>query len=109
MPAWFEKLEQHLPMKNRTLTTSYLLARKQKPAAKLAANIGRTVGDRLKEKGKDRQMFCRGSEREFLAWMHKAGLEQEIPRGVLVELPEDVQKVSNELRLKSPVRALTED
>lgn len=109
MPTWFEKLEHHLPMKNRTLTTSYLLARKQEPAVKLAANVGRIVGDRLKEKGKDRQMFCRGPEREFLAWMHKAGLEQDIPRGVLVEIPEDVQKVSNELRLKSPVRALAED
>lgn len=108
MPAWFEKLEQHLPMKNRTLTTSYLLARKQKPATKLATNIGRVVGDHLEEKGKDRQMLCRGPEREFLAWMHKAGLKQDIPRGVLVEIPEDVQKVSNELRLKSPVRALEE-
>lgn len=105
MPAWFEQLEQHLPMKNRTLTTSYLLARKKKPAA-LPTNIGRAVGDHLKEKGKDRQMLCRGPEREFLAWMHKNGLEQDIPRGVLVEIPEDAQKVSNELRLKSPVRTL---
>jgi hypothetical protein len=95
-------------MKNRTLTTSYLLARKQKPATKLAANIGRVVGDHLEEKGKDRQMLCRGPEREFLAWMHKAGLKQDIPRGVLIEIPEDVQKISNELRLKSPVRTLEE-
>jgi len=108
MPLWFEKLEQHLPMKNRTLTTSYLLARKQKPT-ELAANIGRTVGDRLKEKGKDRQMVCRGTEREFLAWMHKSGLEQDIPRGVLIEIPEDVQKISNELRLKSPIQTLAKD
>jgi len=105
MPEWFEKLEQHLPMKNRTLTTSYLLARKQKPAP-LPANVGRIVGDHLKEKGKDRQMLCRGPEREFLAWMHKNGLEQDIPRGVLIEIPEDAQKISNELRLKSPVRTL---
>jgi small ribosomal subunit Rsm22 len=108
MPDWFEKLEHHLPMKNRTLTTSYLLARKKKPAA-LAANIGRIVGDHLKEKGKDRQMLCRGSEREFLAWMHKNGQAQDIYRGVLVEIPEDIQKVSNELRVKSPVRALSAD
>lgn len=108
MPAWFEKFEHHLPMKNRTLTTSYLLARKQKPA-QLAANVARVVGDHMKEKGKDRQMLCRGPEREFLAWMHKNGLTQDIPRGVLVEIPEDIQKVSNELRLKSPVRALAED
>lgn len=105
MPEWFEKLEQHLPMKNRTLTTSYLLARRKKPAP-FAENVGRIVGDHLKEKGKDRQMFCRGPEREFLAWLHKNGLEQDIPRGVLIEIPEDVQKISNELRLKSPVRTL---
>lgn len=102
MPKWFANFEYHLPMKNRTLTTSYLLARKKKAPAR-AANIARTVGDRLEEKGKDRQMLCRGEEREFLAWMHKQELRQEIPRGVLVELPEDAQKVSNELRLKSPV------
>jgi ribosomal protein RSM22 (predicted rRNA methylase) len=105
MPKWFEDFEQHLPMKNRTLTTSYLLARRRKaPAGE--THIGRTVGDRLKEKGKDRQMLCRGEEREFLAWMHKNGLQQEIPRGVLIEIPEDAQKISNELRLKSPVRTL---
>jgi len=102
MPKWYASLEQHLPMKNRTLTTSYLLARKKKAPAR-ASNLARTVGDRLEEKGKDRQMFCRGEEREFLAWMHKQGLRQEIPRGVLIELPEDAQKVSNELRLKSPI------
>ena len=102
MPKWFEAFENHLPMKNRTLTTSYLLARK-KPAPPRAPNLARTVGDIMKEKGKDRQMFCRGEEREFLAWLHKQGLRQEVPRGVLIEIPEDAQKVSNELRLISPV------
>lgn len=106
MPAWFEALEAHLPMKNRTLTTSYLLARRRKSANPLTG-IGRTVGDHLREKGKDRQLVCRGEEREFLAWMHKQGLEQVIPRGALIEIPEDAQKISNELRLKSPVRILT--
>ncbi len=105
VPRWFEELEQHLPMKNRTLTMSYLLARRMNaPTSKV--RIGRTVGDRLKEKGKDRQMLCRGEEREFLAWMHKTGLTQEVPRGVLVEIPMDVQKISNELRLKEPIRTL---
>ncbi|MGZ3743997.1 MAG: small ribosomal subunit Rsm22 family protein [Pseudobdellovibrionaceae bacterium] len=103
MPKWFEEIERHLPMKNRTLTMSYLLARRKKaPAPELSR--ARTVGDLLKEKGKDRQMLCRGPEREFLAWMHKLGVQQEIPRGVLVEIPADTQKISNELRVKSPVR-----
>ncbi|HEY8270453.1 MAG TPA: small ribosomal subunit Rsm22 family protein [Pseudobdellovibrionaceae bacterium] len=103
MPKWLEEVESYLPMKNRTLTMSYLLARRRN-APPRNANLGRSVGDYLKEKGKDRQMFCRSSEREFLTWMHKTGLHQETSRGVLVEIPEDTPKVSNELRLKSSVR-----
>lgn len=102
-PDWFLKMEGELPMKNRTLTFSYLLMRKTKPAAIHAARV---VGDRLKEKGKDRQMICRGPDREFLAWMHKNKLEQEIPRGVLIEVPENVQKVSNEIRVLSEIRTV---
>jgi len=105
MPAWFEAIEQHLPMKNKTLTTSYLLARKSKAPA-LAASTARTVGDHLKEKGKDRQLICRGEEREFLAWMHKQGLQQEIPRGVLIQIPESSQKVSNELRVSEKIEII---
>ncbi|WP_413585264.1 small ribosomal subunit Rsm22 family protein [Bdellovibrio sp. HCB274] len=95
-PKWFLSMEEQLPMKNRTLTTSYLLVRKTKPAPIHAARV---VGDTLKEKGKDRQMICRGPDREFLAWMHKFKIQQEIPRGALIELPPDLQKVSNELRV----------
>lgn len=102
-PKWFEKMEEHLPMKNRTLTMSYLLMRKTKPTAIQAARV---VGDTLKEKGKDRQMICRGPDREFLAWMHKTGLKQEIPRGVLIDVPSDLQKVSNELRVQSEIKLL---
>jgi ribosomal protein RSM22 (predicted rRNA methylase) len=105
LPEWFAALEQHLPMKNRTLTTSYLLARKTKAPAK-GENTARTVGDRMREKGKDRQMICRGEEREFLAWMHKQGIDQEIPRGVLIDLPENLQKVSNELRLQGMIQII---
>lgn len=97
---WFQNLEAELPMKNRTLTMSYLLMRKT-PASPIKA--ARVVGDRLKEKGKDRQMICRGPDREFLAWMHKNKMEQEIPRGVLIEIPEDLQKVSNELRVQREI------
>ncbi|MNL68448.1 hypothetical protein D3C87_1931680 [compost metagenome] len=69
-------------------------------------NAARTVGDRMKEKGKDRQMVCRGSDREFLAWLHKHGIDQEIPRGALIEIPETAQKVSNELRISSEIKIL---
>lgn len=103
-PAWFAKLETHLPMKNQTLTFSYLLARKTPPLRQRAA---RTIGDTLREKGKDRQMICRGPEREFLAWMHRAGPTQDIPRGSLVEIPESTPKKSNELRVQEPLRLLS--
>ncbi|MEK2687447.1 small ribosomal subunit Rsm22 family protein [Bdellovibrio sp. GT3] len=96
-PKWFLSMEEQLPMKNRTLTTSYLLMRKTKPSPIHAARV---VGDTLKEKGKDRQMICRGPDREFLAWMHKFKIQQEIPRGALITVPEDLQKVSNELRVQ---------
>jgi ribosomal protein RSM22 (predicted rRNA methylase) len=102
-PNWFQKMEEYLPMKNRTLTTSYLLMRKAKPSEIEAARV---VGDILKEKGKDRQMICRGSEREFLAWMHKTGLRQEIPRGELIEIPHSLQKVSNELRVQTEIKEI---
>ncbi|QLY24884.1 small ribosomal subunit Rsm22 family protein [Bdellovibrio sp. KM01] len=102
-PKWFLSMEEQLPMKNRTLTTSYLLMRKSKPEAIAAARV---VGDTLKEKGKDRQMICRGSDREFLAWMHKFKIQQEIPRGTLIEIPEGLQKVSNELRVQQEINIL---
>lgn len=99
-PTWFEKMEDHLPMKNKTLTMSYLLLRKTRPEIPKAARV---VGDTLKEKGKNRQLICRGPEREFLAWMHKSGISQEIPRGALIEIPQSFQKVSNELRVTSDI------
>ncbi|MBC7465025.1 MAG: hypothetical protein H7256_03460 [Bdellovibrio sp.] len=102
-PDWFLKLEEYLPMKNRTVTTSYLLARKTKPDFDVT-NKGRLTGDSLKEKGKTRQLICRSPEREFLAWMHKNKNEQVLPRGELVTLPNDLEVKSNELRVNtSPV------
>ncbi|MBC7371396.1 MAG: hypothetical protein H7326_07520 [Bdellovibrionaceae bacterium] len=102
MPKWFEQIEQNLPMKNRTLTFSYLLARRT-PAPQRDSRIARTVGDRMKEKGKDRQLVCRSEAREFLAWLHKSGIDQEIPRGVLINIPEASQKVSNEIRISEKI------
>lgn len=95
-PVWFQKMEEQLPMKNRTLTMSYLLMRKTAPAT---LSVARVVGDHKTEKGKDRQLVCRGPEREFLSWLHKSGVHQEIPRGVLVKIPSQIEKLSNELRV----------
>ena len=97
-PAWMQEVETHLPMKNRTITWSYLLAKKTSPP--MALNHGlRTVGDPLVQKGKTRQLICRGSDREFLAWMDRHGKAQHIPRGVLMKTPTAAQKVSDELRM----------
>lgn len=100
-PDWLLKMEAQLPFKNQTLTMSYLLARKSPPPT--TVGLARTTGDRQDEKGKSRQMVCRGDEREFLSWLHKEGEPQNIPRGALIEYPEIFEKKSNEIRVKSPI------
>ncbi len=95
MPLWFQNMEKHLPMKNQTLTFSYILA-SRKPAS--TTTQWRSVGDQLIEKGKTRQMICRGPEREFLAWLQRYGPAPEIPRGVLLDPPESFEIKSSEIR-----------
>jgi hypothetical protein len=97
-PAWFLRLEERLPIKNKTLTFSYLLARKALPDHNPA--IGRLIGDQLEEKGKTRQLFCRSDKREYLAWLQRNAEAPEIYRGELFRLPDDHEVKSNELRLK---------
>jgi ribosomal protein RSM22 (predicted rRNA methylase) len=96
-PDWYLDIEKHLPIKNRTLTFSYLLtktaARPERPVF-----VGRLTGDLMKEKGASRQMFCRGEQREFLSWQHKLGEVPHFPRGIIVTYPETINTKSNELR-----------
>lgn len=111
-PDWFLEVERYLPIKNNTLTMSYLLARKKStlhPKPAFPPSIARVIGDTMKEKGKDRQMICRGQEREFLAWLHKNTETQEIPRGSLIELPDDLEKKSNEIRINKKIKNLITD
>lgn len=96
-PDWWIKLEEMLPFRNQTITFSYLLARKSPPPS-FPKNQARLVGDSLPEKGKTRQMLCRGPEREFAAWMLRKGAPPEWPRGIVIEIPDGAQKVSNEIR-----------
>lgn len=96
-PSWFEGLEKLLPMKNRTITFSYLLARKSEPFRR-PDGLARITGDRLEEKGKTRQLVCRKDEREFLSWLHRDGPSPSLNRGSLVMLPEKLDKRGNELR-----------
>jgi len=97
-PDWFTQIEQHLPMKNKSLTFSYLLMGRQKPDE--LKPFGRLVGDSLHEKGKTRQMVCFGPDRQFLTWMHRNGEAQTFPRGRRVLRPTDVELKSNEIRVK---------
>lgn len=97
-PEWWIKLEELLPFRNQTITFSYLLARRT-PPPRTPENRARLVGDQLPEKGKTRQMICRGPEREFAAWMSRKGHPPDWPRGIVVEIPDDAKKVSNEIRL----------
>lgn len=94
---WFEKLEAHLPMKNNTLTFSYLVASK-KYSATVPERPARVIGDTLKEKGKTRQMICRGEDREFLSWLKKHGTPPQIPHGDLISLEKSLVKKGDELR-----------
>jgi hypothetical protein len=95
-PDWFLQIEKHLPIKNNTLTFSYLLASRQTKSFRKIQ--GRIVGDGLKEKGKTRWLYCQNSERNFLSWLDKQGTAPDWHRGELLEI-ENLEKKGNELRL----------
>jgi ribosomal protein RSM22 (predicted rRNA methylase) len=102
-PDWFLELEKKLPMRNNTITTSYLLARKKKPTLARPARRVRLIGDQLQENGKTRQLICRGENREYLAWLHKNSNPPELFRGDFFDLPDsesDYDLISNEIRIK---------
>ena len=97
-PDWLKNMENRMPIKNQTLTVSYLLARKTPPPPSPAS--GRLTGDQLNEKGKSKQLFCRSPKREFLVWMHKELEAPELPRGDLIQISgEPPLEKSNELRV----------
>ncbi len=110
-PEWFQASENHLPIKNQTLTFSYLLAAKTPPPA--LKGMARITGDFLDEKGKSRQLVCRNSEREFLAWMHKnlpkKTEPQRIPRGAMIYWPSEFEQKSNEIRVTKEISILALD
>lgn len=98
MPAWYAKIEELLPIKNRTLTVSYLAVRKT-PPKDLEPTIVRLTGDLLEENGKDRQLICRGPKREFISWMLRHGKHKEHKRGNFYELDDSFEVRANELRV----------
>jgi hypothetical protein len=108
-PPWWAALEKLLPIKNQTLTYSYLAAsRGDEDSRETNGSVsnesspyrGRVVGDELVEKGKSRWLFCRNEEREFLSWLNKSGRPPELYRGDLIDV-EITEKKGNELRFKA--------
>lgn len=95
-PDWFKKIESHLPFRNETITTSYLLVRNTQAPSYI--NTARTVGDHLLEKGKSRQMICRNSKREFLSWLLRDFDPPVYSRGSIIQMPE-VKELGAELRV----------
>lgn len=92
LPSWWQELEAKLPMKNKTVTFSYLLARRKRP--EVSRQRVRVIGDRLEEKTKVRQMICRAPQlavdgespgeagREFISWFpSRLGSDIELKRG----------------------------
>lgn len=110
-PKWMAQYEKNLPFRNDSLTFSYLIAFRSdvmKPewTQSSVSRRGRLTGDLLSEKGKDKQLVCFDEQRVFLTWMHKNGIRQELPRGGTVEIPIDIELVSNEFRVKNEIKYL---
>lgn len=110
-PTWMDKIEKNLPFRNDSLTFSYLIAFKKgsmKPEWRRSVPPiqARLTGDILPEKGKDKQLVCFDERRLFLTWMNKNKIDQTLPRGGRVEIPEDIEIVSNEVRLKKQIQYL---
>lgn len=105
-PPWFARIETVLPIKNPTLTYSYVLLKKPPPETKVSEKLlGRIVGDALAEKGKTRQLICLDSQRRFLSWfpqrLDRATLKHfEFDRGDLLELETNLEERGNEMRVK---------
>jgi hypothetical protein len=105
-PQWFSAIETLLPIKNPTLTYSYVLLRKTKPQLPYSTEIlTRVVGDPLAEKGKTRQLICMDSQRRFLSWMpqrlDRATLDHfNFDRGDLLFLKSNLDERGEEVRVK---------
>lgn len=94
--TWFQKIENLLPIKNRELSFSYLIASKKE--ARKRSEQARVVGEPLVTKGKQRQLVCRGEDREFISWLSKRNTPQEFHRGDILKLPVTMEKRGEEIR-----------
>jgi hypothetical protein len=98
-PEALQKIENLLPIKNETLTFSYLIAHKRSDNKIAVETLVRVTGDFLNEKGKSKQMVCRNSRREFLTQLKRHTDPMEYQRGDLLKIEGPVKLVGNEIRL----------
>jgi ribosomal protein RSM22 (predicted rRNA methylase) len=98
LPDQVMELEKNLPIKNTSLTYSYVLARRMAPTPTQTPQA-RVIGDTLYERGKVRQAVCRGPEREFLSWLTRFGEPDPIERGTLIDIPDTAEIKGPEIRL----------
>lgn len=104
-PDYFSTLESFLPMRNDSLTFSFLAARKvDSPKRIQPLTKGRVIGEVIREKGKHKIGFCRSSQREQISWLTR-GHELIAPEsGSIFELPEDVKNLGSEIRLPTKTK-----
>ena len=95
--SYYKSLEQSLPIKNKTITFSYLLASKRSSPSQTKLRL---VGDVIKEKGKTRIMVCRNSKRTFFSWLKKDKVQFSLNRGDLFLLPSEIEEKKFEIRYK---------
>tara|TARA_B100000749_G_scaffold28537_1_gene20091 strand:+ start:88724 stop:89764 length:1041 start_codon:yes stop_codon:yes gene_type:complete len=100
---WSHSIEKNIPIKNNTLTMSYLATSHRTPPT---LDRSRITGDPQKQKGKTLQMVCSDSKRQFLCWMDKNKNYQLIPRGELIENSFSSKPVSHELRVESEITVI---
>lgn len=69
LPVWWEDLERRLPMKNQSITMSFLATQKTALAQSAATTSwSRLVGDTRLDKGQSRQLICQGPEKLWIRW-----------------------------------------
>ena len=99
-PNLLAEIENNLPMKNDTLTYSFLLAcRERSNPITSEKKLARIIGDTLYERGKVRQAVCHGPKREFLSWLTRHGEPAPLQRGLRLEIPADAEIKGSEIRL----------
>lgn len=101
-PSWFVELEKHLPIKNPSMSFSYLLASKR---PKPQVQYTRVVSDALVEKGKTRWMICQNTERVFMSFLKRHGKAPLIYRGECIRLG-NTERKGEEIRIDNSVEII---